>query len=476
MKKIKSLLVTSTLAVSLFTGATVSEAAFTLEEPISYTNTSYSEVSSGKKLIPWSFNAHGFGEAHKKGLKGEGIKIAVIDSGFIEKDYYQNVRKNFFEKEIVSKNRDVYDSYTKKFHGSVVLDFLVSPYEEKKLLGAVPNAEFLFYSTQVGTKTNSIEQKQELMQQAIDADVDVITMSLGSDVPVSEKAYWLEHYNYFFKDIILQAEGKNIPIVVASGNEGGRGNNVLNYYAINDYIISVGSVDSKLQLSSFSSYFEKGDTDFVGAGENLPILNDSKNSISYIKGTSYSTPYIAGMFAILKQVHPNATVSELKEMMKSISYDLGETGHDEKYGYGFPTFDNYNFEEKRAYTIDEKITKLAKDKLIKDKEKLERSKFAFLDKHLKSEVEEVNFKASRNTYVVSLKDNELYSLYAGNSIWITDLKTNEIIEAEKIFDDDAQLVTIKFDEKLDLNNSYAIKINEPRPYGKSYVIILNVIK
>lgn len=118
--------------------------------------------------------------------------------------------------------------------------------------------------------------------------------------------------------------------VAAVGNSG-HTDNAMNYPAGFDNVIGVGSVDEDLSPSYFS---QKNDSVFISApGNNIISLFKGNSTITGL-GTSLSAPIVTAAIAIIKEVRPECTLQEIKELLKKTSTDLGNEGYDIDYGYG----------------------------------------------------------------------------------------------------------------------------------------------
>src|SRR5918998_771205 len=51
-------------------------------------------------------------------------------------------------------------------------------------------------------------------------------------------------------------------------------------------------------------------------------------------GTSFAAPFVAGLAALLLSVNPNLDVNALRNLITSTADDLGDPGHDWKFGAG----------------------------------------------------------------------------------------------------------------------------------------------
>jgi len=126
-------------------------------------------------------------------------------------------------------------------------------------------------------------------------------------------------------------------ICVSAGNDARDIGSVYNYPAMSDYVLSVGSIGSKEQKSSFSSY---GDVlDFTAPGEGVQCAwNDGTSSWKALSGTSMASPYIAASCAMILSTSSKSGMNEVEKELVSISKDLGTAGKDDDYGYGVPVF------------------------------------------------------------------------------------------------------------------------------------------
>ena len=150
---------------------------------------------------------------------------------------------------------------------------------------------------------------------------DVINMSFGS-YGVSESE----------RQAIESAKQNNIITVAAAGNDN---LSTEMYPAAFDNTISVASVDSSLNKSTFSNY---GSTiDFAAPGTSIKSIN------GIMSGTSMATPHAASAVAILKGYNKNLTLADTKELLKQNAIDLGDIGWDQEYGNGFISFKNVEF-------------------------------------------------------------------------------------------------------------------------------------
>jgi hypothetical protein len=107
-------------------------------------------------------------------------------------------------------------------------------------------------------------------------------------------------------------------LVAASGNDGATNPPTVEYPAADPNVYAVGSVNSSDVISSFSS--RSADLDILAPGENVPLIyylpSTGERDIFPGSGTSFSTAFIAGMAALLKQIDPTLTGTEMMSIME----------------------------------------------------------------------------------------------------------------------------------------------------------------
>lgn len=160
------------------------------------------------------------------------------------------------------------------------------------------------------------------IQYCLEHDVDVINISLGeyntSTAPLDA--------------VLQQAVAQGVVVVCAAGNDG----RSPMYPSSLDTTIAVSAIDSANQIWSSSNYGQA--IDFCAPGKSIKSAGRSTSEISLATktGTSMAAPHIAAAFAYLKLADPDASWDALYEEAKARSIDLGRTGWDEEYGWGYP--------------------------------------------------------------------------------------------------------------------------------------------
>lgn len=220
--------------------------------------------------------------------KGQGIKIAVLDTG-CDPDHpdLQNRiigGRNFTDDDHGDENN--FSDYNG--HGTHVAGTIAAEENGKGVVGVAPQAELLIIKVLDRNGSGTYEGIISGLQYAIEQKVDIISMSLGGPVdhPLLHKT-------------IQQAVNQGILVVCAAGNEGDSDDKTDEFTYPGSYneIISVGAVDLDRRSSDFSN--SNNQVDLVAPGERIlsTYLNGGYATLS---GTSMAAPHVSGALALLK--------------------------------------------------------------------------------------------------------------------------------------------------------------------------------
>ena len=145
---------------------------------------------------------------------------------------------------------------------------------------------------------------------------DVVSISFGDYTGEAHK-----DIPFPFRDAIIQAniygrDGRGVPVVVASGNTVEGYGHTICFPANMSNTIAVGAINQEYRRADFSCY-EGNTLDLVAPGTNIVTtdINNSYTVASPVQGTSFSAPYIAGVFALMYSIKPNLLYQEAKEIL-----------------------------------------------------------------------------------------------------------------------------------------------------------------
>ena len=287
-------------------------------------------------------------DLHLDDFTGEGITIAVMDSGFPNVNTmgaFQRLRDNgdlLDGYDFVTRNPDVYAN-TLSSHGTRVLSTMAA-FVQDQYVGTAPDASYYLFLTEDATSENPIEESYwvEAAERADSLGVDMINTSLGyTQYDNANYSYTPADMNgqvtFISKGAEIAAE-KGILVVVSAGNSGAGAWQTVGAPADSPAVLSIGGVDENGDYVAFSS---QGGTAQVGyqkpdvvARAGLAYVVSETNTITQNNGTSFSGPIVCGGIASLWQAMPNASPTEIKDYVRQSASQYSMP--DDLLGYGIP--------------------------------------------------------------------------------------------------------------------------------------------
>lgn len=249
----------------------------------------------------WSIKYHNANLAHNKGFYGQGVKVAILDSGIdMSNPIVSHAVKGGTSVVSWSKN---YNDYTG--HGTNVAGTLVSLYKGETY-GIAPNIEL--YPVKISaSKTDGSAWVSDMVlgvEWAIMNNMDVINISFSPEYGSEE-----------LENVIGIAKEKGILVVNSAGNEAQDIDNIDSRCKYSG-IICVSSLDEYDNLASFSGYGNEY-VKFGVSGVDVISASLSYNGLVYVSGTSISSPIFAGIYALYKSEYKDATLEEILNHMQS---------------------------------------------------------------------------------------------------------------------------------------------------------------
>ncbi|MCX5401869.1 S8 family serine peptidase [Streptomyces sp. NBC_00102] len=267
-------------------------------------------------------------EVWQGGNTGEGVDVAVLDSGYdVEHPDLQNIASS----ESFVPDEDIDDFHG---HGTHVASTIAGSGAASggKERGVAPGARL--HVGKVLDMTGSGQDSWILAGMewaARDAKAKIISMSLGSDAPSDGT------------DLLslavdeLSAETGAL-FTIAAGNAG-PGAHTIGSPGTADAALTVGAVDSADALADFSSRGPRFADDGIKPEITAPGVDilaarsrnswDGEGYYTTKSGTSMATPHVAGVAALLAAEHPDWTGAQLKDALVSTSKALPAIGVDD---------------------------------------------------------------------------------------------------------------------------------------------------
>jgi len=285
---------------------------------------------------------------HNAGYRGEGMRIAVIDAGFMNVD-----KIDAFSSLNLIGTRNItfpgHSVFCGDNHGTKVLSCLAANMKGV-MIGTAPEASYLLIKSEDTRGESPIEEDfwAAAVEYADSVGVDIISSSLGyyrfDDIPGYYKKTDINGRTAFSSRVADIATRKGILVVSSAGNEGESEWEKVTFPADVKDVLAVGSITSNKEKSSFSSVGMTADyrikPDVVALGSGACVIS-SIGQVQYTNGTSFSAPTVAGLAACLWQAFPLIKNTELIKLIKDSSSQ--NKTPDVQLGYGIPDmFDAYN--------------------------------------------------------------------------------------------------------------------------------------
>lgn len=264
---------------------------------------------------------------------GAGVVISVIDSGVdtSHPDLAGSVLPGYdvSARGKVVKHPDTASSVDYEGHGTSVAGVITANRDGVGVTGVAPDSMIMPIAIEDSNSSVSAQIKQVVtaIELAVSSGVDFINISLGTYGELESQDKGL------MCGAIYAARLKGVLTFVSSGNNGDTGNELVTPGSCT-HAVSVGSIDSTLNVSSFSSF--DPEIDFAAPGEYVVTTSSRYEGELYEEssGTSFAAPYAAGVAALVLESNPTATPDEVLDSMKRAAVDRGPIGKDVFYGSG----------------------------------------------------------------------------------------------------------------------------------------------
>ncbi|MBI5375408.1 MAG: S8 family serine peptidase [Candidatus Schekmanbacteria bacterium] len=275
------------------------------------------------------------------GYSGKGVIICVIDSGFKTTHEALKSVKVIDEHDFVNDDGETADEAGdyggQDAHGTEVLS-VIGGFKKGNLIGPAYNAKYLLAKTEDMASEFPVEEDYwlEAVEWADEKGAEIISSSLGYYDFEDGSSYTFEDLDgetaTVTKAANIAAE-KGILVVNSAGN----GN--LMPPADGKHLIAVGAVEVNGDLwqdsGSGPTYDGRVKPDVVARGfETYCADPNNNNKYLYKTGTSFATPLVAGLAALLLEAHPDWTQDKIREAILNTSDR--SSSPDNSFGYGIP--------------------------------------------------------------------------------------------------------------------------------------------
>jgi subtilisin/minor extracellular protease Epr len=293
-------------------------------DKIAYIEPDY-EVRALEETVPWGIARIGAPSIHTNGNKGDGINIAIIDTGinYNHPDLHDNYVAGH---DFVNNDEDPIDD---NGHGTHCAGIIAAIDNDIGVIGVAPEANLyslkILDSTGSGSSSNLIAAIDWAIQTRYDQNpsnnIQIISMSLGSDNGVTA-----------LESACSKAYDSGILLVAAAGNDGNKGGSgdSVDYPGAYSSVIAVAATDSMDKRASFSSTGPA--VELAAPGVN--IYSTYQGGYASLSGTSMACPHVAGTAALVLAANPSFTNGNIRDRLAQTTTDLGNSGRDNLYGFG----------------------------------------------------------------------------------------------------------------------------------------------
>lgn len=283
---------------------------------------------------PWNITMVKAPQAWARGFRGQGVKVAVLDTGIAAHPDLVISGGASFVPGVVSFNDD-------NSHGTHCAGIIAARNNGIGIVGVAPRCSLyavkvLKHNPVTGRASGNTSWILAGMAWARQNGMHVVSMSLGSKSCQSVA----------YTNAIAQLNAAGVTVVCASGNSfddiptpTDPDFKCVNSPANSPGCLAIGAVNNVGLIAGFSS---RG-TGCCPAGAN-PVsmvapgvsINSTilGNAYGFKSGTSMATPHVAGAAALVKQRFPAFTPAQVRARLMNTASDLGVPGNDPTYGRG----------------------------------------------------------------------------------------------------------------------------------------------
>ncbi|WP_285740766.1 type VII secretion-associated serine protease mycosin [Kitasatospora phosalacinea] len=272
---------------------------------------------------------------------GKDVLVAVIDTGVDARNpqlagKVQAGRDFLGENPGEGQQRPEGDSLTDKVgHGTKVAGIIAAA--EKPGIGFVglaKDAKILSIRQNDAEGHGSVKTLADAITEAVNKGAKVINISQDVRVdngPSATPAADPQDPNFkdadALKAALRLAEQNDVVVVASSGNDGGEGPT---YPAAFNTVLAVGASDRNNERAAFSQYGDFVDVAAPGVDMLSTVPGHGQCTDN---GTSFSAPYVAGVAAILKGMHPTWKAQQIRTVIEQTAQRT-EHGSNKYIGWG----------------------------------------------------------------------------------------------------------------------------------------------
>ncbi|MFC1727298.1 S8 family serine peptidase [Patescibacteria group bacterium] len=254
-------------------------------------------IPSSVQPFPWGIALINADEAWSVST-GEGVKVAVIDTG-IDRDH-PDLKANLVGcKNFISRWRSCEDD---NGHGTHVSGIIAAENNDFGVVGVAPNANIYALKALNYRGSGYLSDIIEALDWAISNDIDVVNMSLGASSDVAS-----------FREAVQRVEQAGIVQVASAGNSG-PADNTIKYPAKYPEVIAVAAVDSSKSVPDWSS--RGPEIDLAAPGVSV-YSTYRRGGYKLMSGTSMAAPHVVGVVALRLEDHSGESPNLIRSLLEA---------------------------------------------------------------------------------------------------------------------------------------------------------------
>lgn len=276
----------------------------------------------------WSLISRNVPGAWEMGATGEGVTIAIIDTGIDlnHPDLSANIVPGYNSitgSETAGGNQD------NNGHGTEVAGIAAAERNSTGIVGVAYQAKIMPIKALGSTGVGYDDAIADGIIWAADHGAKIINLSLGSENGATSSE--------ILKQAVTYAYDKGCLLIAASGNYDpeSQANPGVSYPAADSRVLAITATDKTGKVTSYSA--TGSEVDLAAPGDYIPTDGWSRrggSGYTYASGTSLAAPFVSGEAALIWSQHPEWSRDQVIQALEQGTEDLGSAGQDDQYGYG----------------------------------------------------------------------------------------------------------------------------------------------
>lgn len=283
-----------------------------------------------------------------RGFRGQGITIAILDTGF------ETGLPAFASATVIAQHDFVFgdsvvrnqqppdqipgDTSIASDHGTSTWSLLAA-HVPGSVIGVAPAANYVLAKTEDVRSETRVEEDNYVaaLEWADSLGAKVVSSSLGYLAFDNGFSYSYADLNGNVAVTTVAADmaaQRGMTVVTAVGNDGPQRGTLVTP-ADGDSVVAVGAEDSLGTIASFSSRGPTSDgrikPDVTAPGVAIAVIN-AQGGLLRESGTSFATPLIAGAAALIRQIDPELTGVEVRDALRRTGNNADQPDNDRGWG------------------------------------------------------------------------------------------------------------------------------------------------